>query len=725
MKAKSIVKKAVAGVLTLAMALGIAPVAIGGGIESWADSTSTPTLGTYAAKAQMVDNTFTPDETTGTSDNIGRINFGMAAWFLLGGDGQNNVDVFATSNIKKMAFGTLSSSANEQKNKSVPATAICDYSPNDAPTLVYESHYGASDVRAALQDMVKTGNTEYFSDAQKAMMNVVTVTTLDKKKSCDYTTSDKLYLATATSVSATNIIVAQDKKLGKDPYVTGNVTQDTFWLRPSRLSGNAWNGAATFSPNPSVSSSWVDSSLGVRPAANLDLSDVLFASAAKAAGDDAVSGTIDNTDTATVMDLRLEAKASGTTITKGQIGSAISDAAAGTISVTKGTGSDIALVVQGKNSDDWYYSKPITEDVTVSTSDIAAATSISADDIDLANCKVWLESTDETEQLIYAVEAAEKCTVTFHNNNGSDNTQVSVAKNSTVAEPTDVVKEGYSLDGWYKAEDLTGDKYDFTAEVTGNMDLYAKWTPVEYQITYQGLEDATFDDGAVNPTEYTIETGDITLNNPTKEGFVFAGWTGSNGTTPSKTVTIAQGSTGNKTYVANWTTPTVYCTVTFHNNNGTDDTKEKVVKGGTVAQPTDVAKDGYKLDGWYTNSNLTGEKYSFMAEVTEDIDLYAKWTKSDSSSDKDKDNTGGDSDKDKDNGNSGKDKSNTANTADKNSGTGSSSDQNSSGSSSQSTGSDSSATGDYFRLAPIIALIVLSGGTIVGVMVSNKRKRNS
>ena len=66
------------------------------------------------------------------------------------------------------------------------------------------------------------------------------------------------------------------------------------------------------------------------------------------------------------------------------------------------------MVVQGKNSDDWYYSKPITEDVTVSTSDIAAATSISADDIDRANCKVWLESTDETEQLIYAVEAAEK-----------------------------------------------------------------------------------------------------------------------------------------------------------------------------------------------------------------------------------------------------------------------------------------------------------------------------
>ena len=42
------------------------------------------------------------------------------------------------------------------------------------------------------------------------------------------------------------------------------------------------------------------------------------------------------------------------------------------------------------------------------------------------------------------------------------------------------------------------------------------------------------------------------MNNPTKKGYTFTGWTGSNGTTPSKTVTISKGSTGNKSYKANW-----------------------------------------------------------------------------------------------------------------------------------------------------------------------------
>ena len=56
-----------------------------------------------------------------------------------------------------------------------------------------------------------------------------------------------------------------------------------------------------------------------------------------------------------------------------------------------------------------------------------------------------------------------------------------------------------------------------------------------------------------NPTEYTYETASFTLNNPVRPGYVFAGWTGSNGNSPETTVTIAAGSHGKKTYTANWT----------------------------------------------------------------------------------------------------------------------------------------------------------------------------
>ncbi len=65
-------------------------------------------------------------------------------------------------------------------------------------------------------------------------------------------------------------------------------------------------------------------------------------------------------------------------------------------------------------------------------------------------------------------------------------------------------------------------------------------------------------DGAVataNPTTYTYETA-VTINNQpilAAGGYVFAGWTGSNGNTPQTTVTIPAGSHGNKSYTANWT----------------------------------------------------------------------------------------------------------------------------------------------------------------------------
>lgn len=71
-----------------------------------------------------------------------------------------------------------------------------------------------------------------------------------------------------------------------------------------------------------------------------------------------------------------------------------------------------------------------------------------------------------------------------------------------------------------------------------------------YTITYD-LDEGVLPDG--NPATYTWETATFTLNNPTKTGYYFDGWTDSNSSTPETTVTIANHSHGNKNYVANWT----------------------------------------------------------------------------------------------------------------------------------------------------------------------------
>ena len=102
---------------------------------------------------------------------------------------------------------------------------------------------------------------------------------------------------------------------------------------------------------------------------------------------------------------------------------------------------------------------------------------------------------------------------------------------------------------------------------TTNVALEALWTLNKYNITYNGIEDCMY---SPNPATYTVETDTITLNNPTKSGYIFKGWTGSNGETPQTTVTIPKGSTGDKIYTANWEEKVYDLKVHFLLNEGTD-----------------------------------------------------------------------------------------------------------------------------------------------------------
>ena len=78
--------------------------------------------------------------------------------------------------------------------------------------------------------------------------------------------------------------------------------------------------------------------------------------------------------------------------------------------------------------------------------------------------------------------------------------------------------------------------------------LYAVWRTVEYTISY------TLNGGSVsgNPGSYTIESDTFRLENPTRAGYAFAGWTGTGLEEPTFAVTVLQGSTGNREYAATW-----------------------------------------------------------------------------------------------------------------------------------------------------------------------------
>ena len=141
----------------------------------------------------------------------------------------------------------------------------------------------------------------------------------------------------------------------------------------------------------------------------------------------------------------------------------------------------------------------------------------------------------------------------FFNANGGKGTMAEQEiENSGTLTANAFTREHYTFAGWSTVQNgpivyangatITASEFD-----KGQRTLHAVWNRVDYGITYD-LDGGT----ATNPTAYTEATETFTLANPTRENCTFLGWTGSNGETPELEVTIAQGSEGDKTFVAHW-----------------------------------------------------------------------------------------------------------------------------------------------------------------------------
>lgn len=145
-------------------------------------------------------------------------------------------------------------------------------------------------------------------------------------------------------------------------------------------------------------------------------------------------------------------------------------------------------------------------------------------------------------------------TVTFNANKGSGSMAAQAYTESISQDLTanTFTRTGYDFAGWNTEADGNGTSYsdEEAITVTSDMTLYAQWQPHAYNINYN-LDGST--NNSSNPATYTIESDAITLAEPTRFGFVFDGWTWEGQTTPTKNVTIAHGSTGDKTYTAHWT----------------------------------------------------------------------------------------------------------------------------------------------------------------------------
>ena len=146
-------------------------------------------------------------------------------------------------------------------------------------------------------------------------------------------------------------------------------------------------------------------------------------------------------------------------------------------------------------------------------------------------------------------------TASFNANGGTGSTSAITSRPNTPRQipANGFTRTGYTFTRWNTASNGSGTTYDVGQWVIlKNTTIYAQWSRNTYTIDYN-LNNGSIPSGNTNPTSYNVDTTTFTLNNPTRNYYNFAGWTGSNGNTAQTTVTINKGSTGNRTYTANWT----------------------------------------------------------------------------------------------------------------------------------------------------------------------------
>ena len=202
-------------------------------------------------------------------------------------------------------------------------------------------------------------------------------------------------------------------------------------------------------------------------------------------------------------------------------------------------------------------------------------------------------------------KAPEQWTVTFVDEKGEiiEEATVDASEDGAVVEcPADVTKEGYALTNWKadsddaKVEGSRGKAFSVTVYSDG-VTLEPVWEKLKQWTV-------TFTDGEGNAID-TVQVYDgeeaKAPKTPTKDGFVFAGWS-------AKTDSVTEDMTIDATWKPVWT-------VTFTDGNGNTLSTVQVEDGKAAKAPASPKLDGYDFSGCNAD----------YSKVTDNITVNAVW----------------------------------------------------------------------------------------------------
>ena len=152
------------------------------------------------------------------------------------------------------------------------------------------------------------------------------------------------------------------------------------------------------------------------------------------------------------------------------------------------------------------------------------------------------------------------------------------------------------------------------------------YAPLTLTLTADKLYTVTLDASGgdpIRPIQYTVESEAFLLPTPVRTGYIFLGWTGEGITEPQKAMEIPQGSTGDRTYTANW--QVIEYTVTLDASGGDPLDPITYTVETPVILPTPTST-GYTFLGWTGEGETTPQPTVVLPKGTTGDKMYfANW----------------------------------------------------------------------------------------------------
>ncbi|MBQ3254091.1 MAG: InlB B-repeat-containing protein, partial [Acholeplasmatales bacterium] len=255
--------------------------------------------------------------------------------------------------------------------------------------------------------------------------------------------------------------------------------------------------------------------------------------------------------------------------------------------------------------------------------------------VDDSGNTIDLSNTNITSDISFTVVWNDAYNIHYSYNLGGNTEDVIIdtielKKGDLLTKPSNPSLAGYKFINWYTDANYT-DVFDFNTAPSTNAEdstitIYAKFEAIKYYtITYQYTDK---DGNTITIMTEQVEENTTTTapQDPTRTGFVFAGWYSDSS---CETVFNFNSAITKDTIVyADWDEA---LTVTFAYEDGTVIDTKNVLSGNTITV-TDIkpAMTGYKFNGnWYlkTGDTVSTTPFDFSEEIEENITLIPGWIK--------------------------------------------------------------------------------------------------